>query len=83
MPVRLRGTYEVLFVELPCVISNPLAVFRDERRFVPYFPESEMIDYIIQRTDTNPDILAITSRKRQAEDWRQYGFNPPDDMPRG
>ena len=57
--------YEVLFVELPCVISNPLAVFRDERHFIPYFPESEMKDYVIQRTDNDPNILAITSRKHQ------------------
>ena len=65
MPVRLRGTYEILFVELPCVISNPLAVFRDEPRFIPYFPESEMKDYVIQRTDSNLELLPVTSRKRQ------------------
>ena len=80
MPVRLRGTYEILFVELPSVISNPLAVFRDEPRFIPYFPESELEDYMIQRTHSNLELLAVTSRKRNIRDWKQYGFDPPGNV---
>ena len=41
MPARVRQTGEVVFVDLPQVISNPLAVFRDCHDLVPYFATSK------------------------------------------
>ena len=76
MPARVRRTGEVVFVDLPQVISNPLAVFRDCHDLVPYFATSKFKTYPIQRIGGEIPIPVISARHQEDADWARYGFSP-------